>query len=378
MSATKNTLTPQQQNAALRAQFIANSFYIRKTLPTVVIVPGTYQYSIPLNNQGALVGIDIEVTVKTTQGASAGVPNAGCPYTFLSNINFVDQSNIVRHNLSGQGLFDYLNFKASASTGVAWAAATGLASGGGSYPVVADPVVPASVTGGATGTYTFFMHLPIAKSRYNTTGMVLLQTGNNNQPAVLNLSFSQQIAGQGNSPISTAFVYAAGGSIIVHQNYYQPQAGAVAPPIDTNVQWALTETAGDSTNLVVGQTKNILFQTQFNTSAVAIRYYNGSTFNGITDVTSIQQWSLGGSLLIDDDTPLMRYRRYRVQRGYDNAPGLFWFDYSNNPLLSAEVGIYQANFVPATVNAGAYVTQLYDWLKLPQDLQTIPGANQIG
>lgn len=375
---SQTTMTPQEQNSALRAQFIANSFYIRKALPSVAIIPGTYNYAIPLNNQGALVGLDVEVTIKTLQGAAAGVPNAGCPYNFISNLNFVDQSNVTRHNLSCQGLFDYLNFKAAASTGVPWDAASAFSSGGGAYPVLTDPLVPASVAAAGTGTYTFFIHIPIAKSRYNTTGMVLLQTGNQNQPALLNLSLSQILNGQGNSPLSTAFTYAAGGSFIVHQNYYQPQAGAVAPPIDTTVQWALTETNGDTTNLVPGLTKNILFQTQFNTAAVGIRYFNGTNFLLGTDITSLQEWSLGGSLLINDDSPLMRYRRYRVQRGYDCAPGLYWFDYSNAPLLSTEVGIYQANLIPATVNAGAYITQLYDWLKLPASLATTPGASQIG
>lgn len=373
-SSAQQQLTPMQQNDLLRRNFIANSMLVRKTLPVVALAAGQTTVAIPLNNQGALIGIDLEFNLNLT-AAGAGAAQAGSPYNLISNINFVDQSNITRHSLSGLGLIDYLMHRGNPAAPWGFQAALSTNSPSTLQETFADPVNPALING--TNAHKFWLHVPIAKSRFNTTGMVLLQTGNQNQPAVLNITFTNKIAAQGDSPFALAFTYAAGSTITVHQVYYQPQAGAVAPPVDTQVQWALTETGADTTNLTVGQIKQVLFQTQFPTSLVGIRYFNGTTYGGIPDMTSILLKTLGGTFVIDDDSPTMRQRRNIIRRGFPNFPGLYWYDFTAAPLQYAAVGVYEADLTPAVVNAGAYITTLYDWIKLPAQLASLPGAQQL-
>lgn len=366
--------SPIAINAAQRATFIQNSMLVRKTLPVVTGAVNQTTYSIPLNNQGALLGVDLEFNIALT-AAGSGTPQNGAPYNLISNINFVDQSNITRHSLSGLGLVDYLIHRGNAAAPWGMQAALSTNSPSHEQETFADPVVPNLAAG--TVNVKFWMHLPIAKSRMNTTGMVLLQTGNQNQPAVVNITLTPKIAAQGDSPYNLAFTYAAGTTITAHQVYYQPQAGAVAPQIDTQVQWALTETGADTTNLTVGQIKQILFQTQFPTSLVGIRYFNGTAYGGIPDLTSILLKTLGGTFIVNDDSPTMFQRRAIVRKGFPNFPGLYWFDFAAAPIQYASVGVYEADLTPAVVNAGAYTTQLYDWLKLPAQLATLPGAAQL-
>jgi hypothetical protein len=366
--------SPMAHNNAIRANFIKNSYTMYKTLSSVPIVAGTAAYAIPLNNQGALVALDVEFVINITAGAAALTPNPGAPYNFVSNYNFVDQSNVQRHNVSGQGLWDYLSRKTD--NGYPFGASEAFASGGGSYPVnTLDFSVPTPAAAG-TGVVRFWQRVPISRSMVDTRGMVLLQTGNQNQPAVLNITLTSQIAGQGNSPYNNAFTI-TGGSIIVHQIYYQPKTGVLAPPLDTKMQWALSETGQDNTNLIAGALKQVQFQTQYLTYAVGIRYYNGNGYTYGTDMTSVIEKGTGGTLYINDDSPNLRFRRYRANHGTECAPGLYWFNYDTNPLQYKEVGVYEADFVPATVNAGAYITQLYDWLKVPDQLLTNAGAYQV-
>lgn len=375
--ASQQQISVVGQNMLLRSAFTANSLFVKKTLPSVPLVAGVSNYAIPLNNQGALVGLDLECSFLLTNGATANVANPGSPYSLLSNINFVDQSNVTRHNLSGLAMWDYLNFNRGGAGGVpAYNGALSLAEGGGNVGNIAYPVC-GNMAANGTQTVKFLLHVPIAKSKYNTTGMVLLQTGNQNQPAVLNVTLTPYTGGAGNGPFTEPFTFTSG-TITVHQLYWQPQGGAVAPPLDTQVQWALTETAQDNTNLIAGAIKEVQFQTQYKTSAVGIRYYNGSAFTFGTDMTSVIEKTLGGTFYLDDDDPNLRFMRYRNARGFDCSPGLYWFDYRNNPLQYQAVGIYQADFVPATVNAGAYMTYLYDWLKVPSQLAALPGASQLG
>jgi hypothetical protein len=375
-SAAAKQANAWQQNLMLRQSFIKSSIFVKKTLPVVIVSPGVTQYAIPLNNQGALVGIDLEVTLHLTNGATANAPNVGSPYNFFSNINFVDQSNVTRHNLSGQGLFDYLNFRKS-NPSVPYNAAAAFSEGGANYPAIPFPSTP-SPAANAAFVVSFLIHIPISKSKTDLMGMVLLQTGNQNQPAVLNLTLNSFIAAGGPlSPYADAMVLNSG-TITTHQLYWQPQGGAVAPPIDTGCQWVLFETGQDNTNLSVGMLKQVLFQTQFQTKSIGIRYFNGNGFSTGNDLTSVIEKTLGGTFFVDDDDPQLRFLRYRNMRGFDCAPGLYWFDYRMQGGIQYQaVGIYEADLVPSAVNAGAFITQLYDWLKIPSQLSQLPGGAQI-
>jgi hypothetical protein len=380
----KKQMSPSQVNKMLRDRFIKNSWLTKKTLPVVNIVTGTTAYAIPLSNQGALIGIDLEFSITIANGAGGSLTaNPGNPYTLISNINFVDQGNITRHNLSGLALFDYLNYYAGL-IGCPWDSATSVAQGGANQPIAALYNAPATIAVSTNATIKFLLHVPIARSAQNTQGMVLLQTGNQNQPAILNITIPSVVAsatgGAGNLPYTSSGTVTAsisGGTITPHQIYYQPQKGAVPPPIDTKVQWVLQETGADTTNLVAGIIKQVLFQTQFETDLIGVRYFNGTAWTQGTDMSLVIEKTMGGTYYLNDDSPTMRYQRYRINHGYDNAAGLYWFDYSRNPLQFANVGIYEADLTPLTVNAGAYITTLYSWTKVPDSLDKLAGVAQL-
>lgn len=367
-------MSAMQTNLQQRAAFLANSKRVRKTLPTVNVVSGQSNYAIPLNNQGVLYGLDIEVTLDITAGAAAAAPNVGAPYNFFDNLNFVDQQGITRHNLSGRFLYDWLSFRSTRAA--PFNASVSLAEGGGNVTGPAYPAAP-SLAASGTGTVKFLLHMPIAKGWMNPVGGVVLQTGNQNQPAVLNLQLTNKLAGQADGPYN-ASISITGGSFVVHQCYWQPLAGAAVPMLDTSLQWALTQSQNDTTNIATGMQKQVNFQTQFLTSAVGIRFFNGTGFTYGTDISSVLLQSNGGTFNLDDDEPLLRYLRYRNGRGFDCAPGLYWFDFSDAPLLDAAVGVYSATFNITTAGSGSYMQYLYDWLKVPTALQSVPGINQIG
>jgi hypothetical protein len=377
MSATTSApkVNPVAMNLAQRQAFIANSKQIRKTLATVSVVPGQSNYAIPLNNQGALIAVDLLVTLNLTNDSStaAADPQVGAPYSFFSNINFVDQGNVTRHNLSGRFLYDYMALRSMRAA--PYGSAVSLAEGGAEIPPISYPGVP-SLAASGTGTVTFMLHVPIAKGWNNTAGMIELQTGNQNQPANLNLTLTNKLNGTPDSPYSQK-VTITGGTIVPQQLYYQPLTGTVAPQIDTSVQWALTQSQPDTTNVLTGVQKQVDFQTQFLTSCVGIRYFNGDGYDVDTSISSVLLQANGGTFNMDDSTPLARFLRYRNSPGFDCAPGLFWFDFQNSPLITQAVGVFSATFDIVTANTGAYMEYFYDWLKVGNQYLSLPGISQI-
>src|SRR5271156_3026555 len=135
-------------NLQLRKAFTSSSLYVKKTLPSLVLAVGTTQYAIPLNNQGALVGIDLEFVLNLTNGATISNAAIGFPYNLISNYNFVDQSNVTRHNISGLAMFDYLNFRQD-SGGIFYDANVAPQNGGGTYGSIAYPSTATAIAANA-------------------------------------------------------------------------------------------------------------------------------------------------------------------------------------------------------------------------------------
>lgn len=359
-TAVQSALTAQQTNLAQRAAFIANSLHVRKTLNnSVTITQGNPNYSIPLVSVGLLTGVDLIFTINVTNpsATTAVTPQVDAPYNLIQSIGFIDQGSLQRSQMSGAALWEYLSFE----SGLPFDSAVSLSEGGGFIVPLADPSVPANIAAGANATITFWLHLPVSKSKTNLSGAVLLQTGQNSTPAVVNINLAAVTGGVGNSAFSGP-VTITGGTIQVVQNYWLPLVSNIVYPAgDLSTVNYLWETNGDSTNLIAGLQKEIPLQVQYETLLVRIKYFNGSAYTFGTDMAKIENWL--GTTLIDDDSPTMRFRRYRRTHGYDASPGSYWADYRANPIQNANLGLMLFKMTPSVVNANAQVNQFYQQMR---------------
>lgn len=352
MSGTQN-VSPVVQNAQNRANLIANSKYTRRrNANTITITADQQTYTIPLRSLNLLTSVDLDITLNVTCGSTAAKPQVGSPYSAIKRVGFVDQASVQRSSLTGRGLYDLL---AMLGAGAPYNSVYTFAEGGADIPAIAKPAVPA-LAANATGTVSFRLHVPVSKSATDLTGAVLLQTGQNATPATIELTLESVLGGAATSLYDNT-VTLNSGTIVVRQNSWQPLAAVSYPALDLSTINYMWETSQDSSNLVVSQEKEIPLQIQYPTDLVGIRYFNGSAFSQGGDMAKVEDWL--GNILLNDSTPDERYTDYRLAHHYDCAPGLYWGDFRSAPLLNANLGLYLMRMTPSTVNAGAWVTQLY-------------------
>ena len=362
-----------QANIDARNNLIANSIYTRKRQANVTnIDPNSnpsLTYSIPLQSIGLITSVDLDITLNFTAGATAATPNVGAPYNSIQNVGFVDQSSIQRSSLSGRMLYDLMSMLTGGINGVSpWNAAIALSQGGGEIPTISFPAIP-NIAANGNGTVKFRLHLPIARSSYDLTGGVILQTGQNNTPAVVNLNLATVFGGTAETLYDNA-VTLTSGTISVRQNYWtMMNPGIALPALDLasiNYMW---ETAADSSNLVAGQQKEVQLQIQYTTDLVEVRYFNGTTYEQGGDISYFEDWL--GNFLVNDSSPNQRYQDYRLNHGYDAAPGLYWGDFRNNPIKNANLGLYLWKITPSSVNANAKINTFYRQIR---PVQAMGGA----
>lgn len=346
-------ITAQRQNAQMRAAYIAASQFFRVNQTNSTNITQTQQnYQMPLQSQGLLTSVDLEFSLTiANSGATAALLNYGAPYSFISQISFVDQGSQKRSQISGLSLFRLLN--QTINRNFPWGG-EGVQNNGQyvtdfSYPVLPLSVPAASGATPGTATYTFRISLPVSVSRMDTTGAVLLQTSQNATAA--NVLFTlQQLSGAATSPFTGGTLSIQSGTVKMRQNYWQPFGNAVAPPLDIQTINYLWESSPDFTNLVSGTVKEIPLQIQYPTDLVGFTYYNGSSFEYGSDMASVEEWI--GNTTINNATPTQRYLDYRLTNGFDDLPGNYMFDYRLKPLSNQMLGTYTIRFQPNSAIAG--------------------------
>lgn len=373
MSAAQQAQQIRQQNKLMRANFIASSKYLRINQTNATnLVAGTNDYQIPLQSLGFLTSVDLEFnfTISNT-GTAAATLQPLAPFSFLSQISFVDQGSLTRSQISGPALLEILN--ALTTQGFPWSASAVLNNG----PVTSSlnyPLLPATIPAGASATYTFRIHLPVSRSKMDLTGGVLLQTSQNSTAANVKFSLAP-LTGTPSSPFgmggSNIVLAMTSGTVSMRQNYWQPFNNVDVPPLDVQTVNYMWETSPDTTNLVTGMVKEIPLQIQYSTDMVGLSFYNGGSFTFGTDIATMEEWL--GNTRLTNSTPTQRYLDYRLARGFDENMGRYLFDYRMQPLLNQMLGTFTIRFQPEapTVQGSAFVRS---WYRQKRPVGTVSAA----
>lgn len=353
-------LQAQQQNAQMRAAYIASSQFLRiNQTNSTSLSSNASNYQMPLQSLGLLTSVDLEFNMTITNtGTTDATLQPGAPYTFLQQISFVDQGSLTRSQISGLALFTLLN--ATTNRQFPWGG-EGVQNNG---MIIGDfnyPVLPTTVPAGGTVNLQFRIKMPVARSDLDTTGAVLLQTSQNSTAANIKFTLAP-LMGSPDSPYgvgaSTLKLSMTAGTVSMRQNYWQPFGNAVVPPLDIATVNYLWETSNDTTNLVNGMVKEIPLQIQYPTDLIGLTYYNGSAYTFGSDISTMEEWI--GNTRITNSSTTQRNMDYRLSNGFDPLPGQYLFDYRTRPLTNQQLGTFTIRFQPSVATLGsAYVRTVY-------------------
>lgn len=310
--------------------------------------------------QGFIVEIDGNIAATTSTGLARtefGVSNV------LSNIQFSDLSNYIRHNTTGW----HMSFVNSAKQGWIWGGAyqpnvpedwtaynTSFANTNLVTPNWSVRTAPNAVAGNGNVNVREIFYVPLAYSASDLRGAIYAAVTN----ATMNLQLTINPTPVSASGDATAAVYsgAAGGwngnvTVTVYQVYYdqlptQTVNGAttvVLPLMDLNNQYCLLQTS--LTGMVSGQDFPYGYANFRNYMSTVAVLDNAGTLSAGSEVNYVALTSANNTNIFKY-TPQIAALMARQQFMSDPPKGLYYFDHRNQPINTNQFGNMNLNFNP--------------------------------
>jgi hypothetical protein len=343
---------------------------VQAVFSTTVTPANNPVINIPPRNVGLIMGFWIKVTAvihNATGGGTAIAPTDFGIANLLSQIQFTDLNNLVRHQTTGW----HLNFLNSIKGRYPYAAALlntaldGINASGGygsNWPVTAQPT---TIADGANGTCVMWYYLPLAYSDGDYRGAVFANVLN----ATMQLQLTLNTTPVGVSTVDTTsnvYAGAAGAgsmtsaTVTVYQDYIdqlpQGPTGYILPMLDLSTIYELKFTVQSAI------TANIDFPTQYPNfrnflSTFAIYNHDPASATGRGVGADVNAWKLQAANLtnIFNLEPNLVALRTRNLLHTDFPRGVYYFGSRNKPIMTTQYGNMQLVLNASTAAAGAYL-----------------------
>jgi len=360
----------QVQNAQIRQMLRESSPLMRKKLPTDTSGGLGKTSRIKLFNVGLLTNIFLRIDVNVTIGtANTTVGPKGLP-AIINRIRLVDFDGQDRINCSGFQLFQRNSVRDRKMCLEGFNANFGTAATNTTNYNVAgltNPNVPVAV---GTQDLTMFLQVPVAADvdSGDLRGAILAQTN----VGELYLSIDWAAAAYGNADDDKVFNGAATSTVAVNsisveplQEYYLPQSvGGIVPipPLDIMTVYEIGGYMRSSDNLIAGSDKLLNLPNVRSIVGAYASYLNNNVLGGSAG-NDINNFKLiaNGNNIIEEYTQQFQYYMQRRRLGSDLTKGVYFWDYSANPINTFLYGNVQLAFNPTgTVTAGANLEVCYE------------------
>ncbi len=363
--ASAQTASPASVNAAVIQALLTSPQIRRKrvALPPQNVAAGGTATFLPTKT-GYIRGffVNVKATVESTAAATA-LQMAWAK--LLGAISYVDFSGTTRHSTTGLELTAVMSQRHSGFLGL---------NGGGDYAGsgaigLNNPVVqfPASLAANTPANVEVWYYVPLAET---ITGKLLGLEFAQYQQAQAQLSVTLNpgtITGAGDAftDMFTAPVTITNGKVTVIQDYYDgalpSQNGQIVlPPESTGTAYRINSQLFPLTLSAGQQTLHALDQSWTYLSYMFL-FDNGGTFgkasaaSGSTpDLTAIGLYVNAQTPIYNDPPSLISMHNAARMPQREWAPGMYFLDVADRPIVASVNGQYSAAITPATVNAGAF------------------------
>jgi len=365
MTAAQAYQAAVQQNMAARQAVIAYGVKRVQQIYSNAVNPDNQNIlNIAPQNVGLIQGFIVEVdgNIAASTGTALARTEFGVS-NVLSNIQFSDLSNYIRHNTTGW----HMSFVNSAKQGWIWGGAyqpnvpedwtaynTSFANTNLVTPNWSVRTAPNTIAGSGNANVREIYYVPLAYSASDLRGAIYAAV--TNATMNLQLTINQNPVSASGDATQAVYSGAAGAwngnvTITVYQVYYDQlptqtvngSTTVVLPLMDLNNQYCLLQTS--LTGLVSGQDFPYGYANFRNYMSTVAVLDNAGTLNAGSEINYIALTSANNTNLFKY-TPQISALMARQQFMSDPPKGLYYFDHRNQPINTNQFGNMNLNFNP--------------------------------
>ena len=343
-----------------------------------------YGQAYTLNLQPLPVGLitkyvlELVCTVTNPSAGSALTRTGFGPWQMLSNVTYTDSAQNQRINTYGWHLAAVNAMRRRRIPGSALSTDSPSGFGATLAPIAA----PASIAAGASGTVRAFFEIPVATGRNSLKGAVLGNALLGTQQ--LQITFNPTFCQAGTDPLKSGYTGASASNpptfactFNLYQHYFDNYDPGLLVPLapDLSIIYELKTTVFSS--LVQGIENFFRYSPLREYWSTVLAFDNGGTMNPGTDITDFTLQAANQTTFWKR-TPSMQSYIQRNTFGDDAPPGVYFFDTSDEPIITAADGNTVITLNPSSLQSGATVTVGWEDVAVAQVLSAAPSLAGMG
>lgn len=311
--------------------------------------------NIPVNNVGLITKFFVYMSVVVSNPAAGSTLSRGSfgPFSTLSSIAYTDPNSNQRIATTGWHLSSVTARRHRRVPGAALT--TNSPSGFGS--VVQAIAAPSSIAANAAGTVNVLYEIPLAIGRNSLKGGVFAGAVFATQS--LQLTFNPNFAQTSTDPLAAVYTGASGANPptyavtwTVYQEFWDQfplqLLGPLSPSLSTVYEIKTTAFSA----LIQANDNFIRYANLRQFLSTVVAFDNGGTLNPGTDITYFKLQSANQTVEWQRNVALQSYLT-RNHLGDDMPAGVYLFDFSEDPIITAAEGNTVLAINPSLVNANA-------------------------
>lgn len=361
-ASAQRQMSPQQINAMQRSAVLQNAVPMLQQINSQTFNPANGNvYNLQPRNVGLIRKFIVEVTgtANNTGGSTATLTDLGLA-NILSNIQFIDLQNNLRHNAPGWQ-FQMVSAYKERQPYAGSMAASGQTpfKTGPVFPII-TPAVASTIASDASVNFRVVYEIPISYSEDDLRGAIYA----NVVSAQMNLQFTVNPApfAAAGDDTYTCWYGSAGNistvTITTYQEYLDQipsgKSGLILPTLDLSTAYQILQT--NFTNLAAGQDYYIQMPNFRDIISVTGIYNSTGTVGGRltgSDINYLALISANFTQIFKCD-PLLQAQRARRILQLDPPAGVYNFSFRKRPISTVQYGNMQLDINPITAGASAY------------------------
>ncbi len=317
--------------------------------------------------------VEIILTITNPSTGSTLTRTPFGPFNVLSAISYTDPTQTNRIQTTGWHLSSVCAMRRRRVPGSA--NSTDSPTGYGS--VLSPIAAPATIAPGTTATVRVVYEIPLATGLHSLRGAVMAGTVFSNQQ--LQLTVNPELVSSGTDPLAATYTGAGtganaptmSGTLNLYQDYWDQFSKGLLNPLapDLSTIYELRSTV--FTPIVAGQDNYFRYNPLREFWSTVLAYDNAGTMNPGTDVNYFKLQAANQTTFWQRSPNLQSYKT-RNEFQDDPPAGVYFFDSTADPIVTAASGNTVLIMNPSAVTSGATVTVGWEDIGIASVLAAAP------
>lgn len=323
---------------------------------------------------------EIIITISNPSAGSALTRTPFGPFNVLSGISYTDPTQTNRISTTGWHLASVCAMRRKRVPGAALTTDSPSGFGATLSPIAA----PSSIAANSNGTVRVIYEIPLSVGRNSLRGGVVAGTVFSNQQ--VQLTINPNLVATGTDPLAAVYTGAAAapnqptmtGTLNFYQEYWDQYSKSLLNPLAPDLSTIYELKSSLFTPLVAGQDNYFRYNPLREYWSTVMAFDNAGVMNPGTDVNYFKLQAANQTTFWQRSPNVQSYMT-RNAIGDDPPAGVYLFDTTDDPIVTAADGNTVLILNPSSVTSGASVTIGWEDIGIASVLATAPTlAGQAG